>query len=65
MEANQRAAVDALLVEISTAAASSPDPDPSVGEGGLQTDLETTVGADARSLDPKAAKILPEEVAVT
>jgi hypothetical protein len=60
-------AVHALLVEIPTAvaAASSPDPDPSVGEGGLQADLDMAVGVDARSLDPKAARILPEEVAAT
>jgi hypothetical protein len=56
-------AADALLVEIPTAAAaSSPDPDPFVGEGGLQADLDMTVGADPRSLDPKAARILPKEV---
>jgi hypothetical protein len=60
-------AAHALLVEIPTAvaAASSPDPDPSVGEGGLQADLDMAVGVDARSLDPKAARILPEEVAAT
>jgi hypothetical protein len=51
--------VHALLVEIpmATAVASSPDPNPSVGEGGLQADLDMAVGADARSLDPKAARI--------
>jgi hypothetical protein len=38
-------------------------PDPSVGEEGLQADLDTTVGAGASSLDPKAARILPEAVA--
>jgi hypothetical protein len=60
-------AVHALLVEIpkAVAAASSPDLDPFVGEGGLQADLDMAVGADARSLDPKAARILPEEVAAT
>jgi hypothetical protein len=47
------------------AAASSPDPDPSVGEGDLQVDLDTTVGADARSLDPNVDRILLEEIAVT
>jgi hypothetical protein len=41
-------------------AASSPDP--SVGEEGLQADLDTNVGADASSLDPKAARILSEVV---
>jgi hypothetical protein len=57
--------VDALLVEIPTvaAAASSPDPDPSMVEGGLQADLDTTIGVNAISLDPKAARIRPEEVA--
>jgi hypothetical protein len=44
-------------------AASSPDP--SVGEEGLQADLDTNVGADASSLDPKAARILSEVVAAT
>jgi hypothetical protein len=53
----------ALLVEIPTAVATSPDP--SMGEGGLQDDLDTVVGADARSLDLKAARILPEEVVAT
>jgi hypothetical protein len=37
-------------------------PDPSVGEECLQIDLDTGVGEDARSLDPKAARILPESV---
>jgi hypothetical protein len=52
-------------VEIPTvaAAASSPDPDPSMVEGGLQADLDTTIGVNAISLDPKAARIRPEEVA--
>jgi hypothetical protein len=60
-------AADALLVEIPTtaAAASSPDLDPSVGEGDLQVDLDTTVGEDARSLDPNVDRILLEEIAVT
>jgi hypothetical protein len=31
----------------------------------LQADLDTAVAGDARSLEPKAAWILPEEVAVT
>jgi hypothetical protein len=44
-------------------AASSPDP--SVGEEGFQADLDMTVGADASSLDPKAARILPEAVVAT
>jgi hypothetical protein len=45
------------------AAASSPDP--SVGEEGLQADLNTTIGADASSLDPNAARILLEAVPAT
>jgi hypothetical protein len=36
-----------------------------MGEEGLQADLDTTVGADASSLDLKAARILLEEVAAT
>jgi hypothetical protein len=40
-------------------------PDPSVGEEGLQGDLDTAIGADAGSLDPKVARILPEAVAAT
>jgi hypothetical protein len=39
--------------------------DPSMGEEGLQADLDTTVGADASSLDLKAARILLEAVAAT
>jgi hypothetical protein len=62
-EARQRVAAHALLVEIPTAAAAASSPDPSVGEGGLQADLHMAVGADARSLDPKATRILPEVVA--
>jgi hypothetical protein len=50
-------------VEIPTTPAVTSSPDPSVGEEGLQADLDTTVGADASSLDPKAARILPEVVA--
>jgi hypothetical protein len=44
---------------------SASTPDPSVGEEGLQADLDTAVGADASSLDLKAAKILPEVVEAT
>jgi hypothetical protein len=40
-------------------------PDPSVGEGGLQDDLDTAARVDAKSLDPKSARILPEVVATT
>jgi hypothetical protein len=47
------------------ALASASTPDLSVGEECLQADLDTAVGADASSLDPKAARILPEVVADT
>jgi hypothetical protein len=47
------------------ASATASTPDPSVGEECLQVDLDTTVGADAKSLDPKVAKILSEAVAAT
>jgi hypothetical protein len=46
-----------------TVSASSPDL--SVGEEGLQADLDMVVGEDASSLDLKAARILPEVVAAT
>jgi hypothetical protein len=41
-------AAPALQVEIPTAAAVASSPDPSVGEEGLQADLDTTIGADAQ-----------------
>jgi hypothetical protein len=62
-EVIQRAAAPVLQVEIPTAAASSRDP--SVGEEGLQADLDTAVRADTSSMDPKAARILSEAVAAT
>jgi hypothetical protein len=62
-ETSQRVAVHALLMEIPAAAASSPDP--SVGDGGLEADLDMAVGVDARSLDSKASIILLKEVAAT
>jgi hypothetical protein len=40
-------------------------PDPSVGDECLQADLDKGVGEDARSLDPKKARIPPEAVAAT
>jgi hypothetical protein len=55
-------AAAALQVEIPTVAAVTSSPDPSVGEEGLQDDLDMTVGADASSLDSKAARILSEAV---
>jgi hypothetical protein len=65
MEAIQRAAVPTLQVEIPTAAVVASSPDPSMGEEGLQADLDTAVGANASSLNPKAARILPKAVAAT
>jgi hypothetical protein len=78
MEAIQWAAVPALLVEIPTTAAApalqleitmavvaATSPDPSVGEEGLQADLDMAVGVDASSLDPKSARILLKAVAAT
>jgi hypothetical protein len=41
-------------------AASASSLNPSMGEEGLQADLGTAVGADASSLDLKAARILPK-----
>jgi hypothetical protein len=66
MEVSQRAAALALQVEIPTvvvAAANSPDS--SVEEGGLQAILDTAAWADAKILDPKAARILPKAVVAT
>jgi hypothetical protein len=47
---------------IQRASASTSTPDPSVGEEGLQDDLDMIVRADASSLDTKAARILSEVV---
>jgi hypothetical protein len=59
------AAAPALQVEIPTAVAVASSPDLFVGEEGLQAGLDTTIGADASSLDPKAARILLEAVVAT
>jgi hypothetical protein len=60
-EVSQRVAAHALLVEIpTTAVAVANSPDPSVGEGGLRADLDMAAQADAKSLDPKEARILLE-----
>jgi hypothetical protein len=64
-EAIQRVAVPTLQVEIPTVVAVASSPDPSLGEEGLQADLDTIVRADTSSLDPKVAKILPKAVAAT
>jgi hypothetical protein len=75
MEAVQRAAVPTqveipmaalvptLQVEIPMVAVAASSLDLSVGEEGLQADLDTAVGADASRLDLKAARILSEVVA--
>jgi hypothetical protein len=47
-------ATPALQVEIPKMAVAASSPDPSVGEEGLQADLDMAVGADGSSLDPKA-----------
>jgi hypothetical protein len=44
---------------------SASTPDPSMGEECLSDDPDTATGADANSLDPKAAKILLEAVTTT
>jgi hypothetical protein len=41
------------------------NPDPSLGEECRKADLDMHVGKDARSLDLKATRILPEVVAAT
>jgi hypothetical protein len=46
-------ATPVLQVEIPKTAAAASSPDLSVGEEGLQVDLDMAVGADASSLDPK------------
>jgi hypothetical protein len=61
----QRVVAPALQVEIPMAAMLASSPDPSVGEEVLQADLDTAVGVDASSLDPKVARILSEAVAAT
>jgi hypothetical protein len=50
-------------VESPTAAAVASSLDSFVGEEGIHADLDTAVGADASSLDPKAARILSKAVA--
>jgi hypothetical protein len=61
----QRAAVPALQVEFPTASVTASTPDPSVDDECLQADLDTVVGEDARSMDLKAPRILPEAAVVT
>jgi hypothetical protein len=50
---------------IQRAVVSASTHDPYVGEEGLHADLDTTVGADASSLDPKGARIPSEKVVAT
>jgi hypothetical protein len=52
MEVIQKVAVPALQVEIPMASASASTSDLSVREECLYTDLDTTVGTNASSLDP-------------
>jgi hypothetical protein len=59
------AAASALQVEIPTATVAASSPDPSVGEEGLQVDLDMAVAVDASSLNLKPARILTEAVAAT
>jgi hypothetical protein len=47
------------------ASASSNTLDPSVVVECLQSNLDTVVGVDVSSLDPKVARILPEAMAAT
>jgi hypothetical protein len=64
-EAIQRPATPTLQVELPTASMVASTPGLSVGEECRKAELDTGVGADTRSLDPKAAKILLEAVAAT
>jgi hypothetical protein len=59
------AAAPALHVEIPMTTVVASNLDPSVGEEGLQADLDTIVGADFSSLDLKVARILLEAVLAT
>jgi hypothetical protein len=56
--------VPALQVELPTTSATS-NLDPSVGEECQKADLDMAVGENARSLDPKVARILLEVAATT
>jgi hypothetical protein len=63
IEAIQMVATPVLQVEIPTMAAVASSPILSVGEVGLQANLDIAVGEDDSCLDPKASRILPELVA--
>jgi hypothetical protein len=62
---NQRATVPALPVKLPTTSTTVSNPNPCVGEECRKANLDTAVGEDARSLDLKAARILPKVVAAT
>jgi hypothetical protein len=64
-EAIQRATAPALHVELPMTSATTSNPDPSMGEECRKADLDTVVGEDARSMDLKAPRILPEAAVVT
>jgi hypothetical protein len=64
-EVFQRAVVPALQVEHPIASVTASTSDPSIGEECWKVDLDTVVGEDARTLNLKATRILPETVAVT
>jgi hypothetical protein len=64
-EAIQRAAMPTLQVELPMASVMPSNPNPSVGEECQKADLVMAMEEDARSLDLKAARILPEAVAAT
>jgi hypothetical protein len=63
MEVIKRAAVHTLQVELPTVSVMTSNPDPSVVEECWKANLHTAMGEDARSLDLKVARILPEVVA--
>jgi hypothetical protein len=65
MKVTQWSGAPALQVEIPTASVWASTPDPSIGKECLEANLDTAVGVDASSLDPKAARIVSEAVAAT
>jgi hypothetical protein len=52
-------------VEIPTVVVAASSPDLSVGEEGLRVDMDTAIGANASSLDPKESRILSKVVPTT
>jgi hypothetical protein len=61
-EASQRAVTHAPQVEIPTVVAGKGGLQ-AMGEGGLQVVLDTAARADAKSMDPNTARMLPKAVA--